>query len=182
MHHSQFNPSLSFNDDKLMMGRCQEMVNYFPSLKWVGMYSEEDPLIHLFNEKHKRDDCISAYRVAAAPSCVNTYPCAGGVLTKFNERDNHPCVTMECILVNYCMYLYYFTPITQMVWRVVILFMGPLVGSDPVWPQDHFGPILTSAPIIPHPDAYFGQRTKFSKVSFCAFYRFRGCLRVKLKP
>ena len=81
------------------------------------MYTEEDPLIHLFNEKHKRDDCISAYRVAAAPSCVNTYPCAWGVLTKFNERDNHPCVTMECILslVNYCMYLYYFTPITQMV-------------------------------------------------------------------
>ena len=107
MHHSQFNPSLSFNDDKLMMGRCQEMVNYFPSLKWVGMYTEEDPLIHLFNEKHKRDDCISAYRVATAPSCVNTYPCAGGVLTKFNERDNHPCVTMECILslVNYCLYL-----------------------------------------------------------------------------
>ena len=132
MHHSQFNPSLSFNDDKLMMGRCQEMVNYFPSLKWVGMCTEEDPLIHLFNEKHKRDDCISAYRVATAPSCVNTYPCAGGVLTKFNERDNHPCVTMECILslVNCCMYLYYFIPITQMVWRVVILFMGPLVFKD----------------------------------------------------
>ena len=71
---------------------------------------------------------------------------------------------------------------------------GPTLNLAPsiLWHEAHFSPKNTSAPIIIQPDAYFGQEIlqpkttltqytstqepKSSKVSCCAFHRFRGCL------